>query len=163
MMLRTHSGYVNTDQCLFLRCRWNKQKPHESALVGEYVNGTSVNETIVYSEWQEFEMQVGYLAPVPSPPGYFLLRYWYDEDGEYETPVERTQVLAWVFDGDLGYHRVYTGWDTPGRYDDSNAILCPDGRVIDPGESTWESEEEWLKEKRRDREAKKARSEEAAK
>lgn len=147
-MLRTHSGYINTDHCRLLRCRWNKQDPYTSHLHGEFSDGSNINEPIAYDTWQEFEDGISNNSHlIPSPPGYTLLTYCFNRKAKILEPkIERADVLAFVFDSDLGFHRVFTAWDYPQNFNGYCGILCPNGTVADPGSQLFDNFDAWLAE-----------------
>jgi hypothetical protein len=143
MMLKTTKGkYINLDQARTVSAKWNKDS-YECDVRVQW-DADSSNDYQVYNvEWEDFEKRLEPNAIVPSPPGYFQLLFW-SEGKNAEECVDRWPILAWCFNADLGFHRVFTAWTYPDEQEESLAILCPDGRVVEPGCSVWPSEAEWL-------------------
>jgi hypothetical protein len=154
MMLETiEDGFINTDTCRELEFKWDK-KGHDHRLVCTFNDGLVKGYRIYLPEWEHFKATVaGYSPPIKAEPGYWRLRYWADTD-----EVERLPVLAWRLDLRHGYHQVVTPFSSgnPSEIDgDDSAVLCPGGRVVEPGNELWDDEAAWLRDMRERAEAKK--------
>ena len=146
MMLETQGGgYLNVDQARRLRPRWNRHEGTIEVII-EWADGSTQSEPLNPSAWERFEEQANRHSRhvLPSPPGYFHLQYFHCEETLGEEHVDRWPVLMWLLDGAFGFHQVFTAWTSPGDDEGRSAILCPDGRVVRPGDSAWDTEANWV-------------------
>jgi hypothetical protein len=156
MWIKTAQGeHINMDHVArftFLRGTKENQKDNQLPMVVEYPSGERESLLIYQSTHEDLEELVYNRPVVPSPDGYFLLSYYpavAGEDSNEET-ITRWPVLVWLLDLDFGFHRTVTAW-TSGKDEDfgnNDAILCPNGRVVRPGDSMWPNEDDWLAEMR---------------
>jgi hypothetical protein len=76
---------------------------------------------------------------VPAQPGFFVLRFFGGDTEDDKSLVSKDPVVAWRIDG----------WDAlpvalhENNHEDEYSILCPDGRVIDPGNYHHDDEAAW--------------------
>lgn len=140
MLLETVRGtFINTDHVRTIGARWDKEK-HQYEIYCTFANGDAESFDVWDSEWERLKEHGDDLI-VPSPQGYFLLFYYSDEFGE---SIDRWPVLAWKLDRDVGgFHKVITAWNSFDEPTDQ-AILCPDGRVVELGSQVWDTEGHWL-------------------
>ena len=86
-----------------------------------------------------------------------MLSYWAETD-----EVIRWPVLAWRLDLQHGYHQVVTpassGNFETDEYKGGSAVLCPNGRLTEPGNQSWDNETEWLQDMRNQAKAEKEKS-----
>jgi hypothetical protein len=91
---------------------------------------------------------------IPAHPGFTLLSFYpSDSDPEW---VDRSPVIAWQVDASSGFHKAI-GLDATSNNVVATGILCPDGQVIDPGNTLYPNEDAWREEARRDAEKIEAR------
>jgi hypothetical protein len=76
---------------------------------------------------------------IPAQPGFTLLTFYLLGGDEY---VERSPVIAWQVDPANGYHKAI-GLYWPSDNASMTGVLCPDGRVIDPANTIYDSEDDW--------------------
>jgi hypothetical protein len=150
--IKTCNGqFINLDHVAqFSFLRGSDLKDHQLRMHIEYSGERSETHVIYKSDYADIEEMIinQHNQFCPSPPGYFVLSY-YKEDEDSEEIVVRDAILGWVLDTDLdGYHHVVTTWDNHKTFDPTTAILCADGTVVVPGSSRYEDEESWLKEMR---------------
>ena len=122
---------------------------YECVMEYELVNESgNIRSLIVsHSERERLDTKYSLIAILPAQPGYTAL-WFYGEDGEEKEMIDRHPIIAWQLDLELGFHIAITLWNSPGD-DPMPAILCPDGRVIEPGSMTHPNEESWVKDQRR--------------
>jgi len=139
MFIRTRdNGFINADNVLHIREHWNKATG-ETTVICHMTDGTTIDGHIGGL------LDDDDLNPppvIPAEPGYTLLAY---EAADSNGPefIQRSPVIAWALDmGGCGFHRPISLF-APGS-GANTAVLCPDGRCIEPGDSTWPNEQAWL-------------------
>jgi len=152
MWIKTTNGhFINSDhvaQVSFQRTGDNSQ----STMLVKYPNGETESVTISNFEHENLKEELFYDRTfLPSPPGYFLLSYYERNEKSGEEKVTHWPVLGWFLDPDSGSHTVVTA-RLNCRFNDfeyNNAILCPNGCVVRPGECCYPDEAAWLNEMRK--------------
>ena len=154
MMMRTCAGhYINLDRVRELRFhKSHDQNKFEAAFT--YDNGDNDTAMVYATTRTEVEEAFDRKAfLIPAEPGYQQLMFFSNEPGPDDDRLEiidRWPVIAWELELEFGYHRPVTVWSCLGDADADNvAVLCPDGRVVNPGTQTWANEADWLKDQRK--------------
>lgn len=80
---------------------------------------------------------------IPAEPGYFALSF--DVDGSGEELIDREPVIAWRV------HYDADGLEAVTPFGSAGAILYPDGQVTEIGLGKWDSIDQWIEEKRKER------------
>lgn len=143
-----NQGTINTDHAIQITQTWNKSE-RKHRIHCDMIDGrTIVAEVAGYVEIEPRRKSV-----IPAQSGYFLLTYF----GPEKEFVDRWPVLAWALDPELGFHEAIT-LDNSVADDVAilRAILCPDGRMISPGDASWKTEADWIEYARRDAQKQKA-------
>jgi hypothetical protein len=163
MMLETimRETFINTDQMRELRAIWDKER-HRFELVCTFTDGSVETYTVRPTEWQRFRSEAEFGPVIKADPGYWLLSYWSEPE-----EVIRWPVLAWRLDLQHGCHQVITpassgNINISGEYEEGSAVLCPNGRLMQPGNQSWVNEAEWLEDMRNRAKAKKENAAPAA-
>lgn len=129
-------GLINTDHVMRITTHWDKNSRKHSIFC-EMVGGESVSAEVFGDVTDELNT-----CPIlPAQPGYTLLTF-YSLDGK--ECIERSPVIAWKIDTDLGEFHEGIGLISPSSNAIMSGILCPDGRVICPGDTFYDNENEWL-------------------
>src|SRR6516225_5910358 len=147
MMLKTTRGenFINTDQMRGIGAVWDKEQ-HHFEVVCTFADGSVETYAVFPREWERFRAAAESDPVIKAEPDYWLLSYLAETD-----EVDRWPVLAWRLDLQYGYHQVVTpasSGDPNEGHDDQSAVLCPNGRLTEPGNRSWDNETEWLQDMR---------------
>jgi hypothetical protein len=117
--------------------QWNKST-REHSIFCEMVGGADISAKVYGDVTDELTTP----PIIPAQPGYTLLAFYLFDDGK--EGVERSPVIAWKIDIDLNEFHEGIGLIHPSDNVLKTGILCPDGRVIEIGDSFYDNEEQWL-------------------
>lgn len=139
-------------QCVRLRRGGKGEKP---SVTIEMADGKTVyNGNIYESDADDLEYIEYSGTVIPANPGFFVVWYWYDDKAGNDG-YNKDEITCWEMNTD-GFHKGISLFGHSAE--DNSAILCPDGTVVEPGNQRFLNIDDWVKERRGERDRAKKKS-----